>query len=83
MPLALIIAQALLQYGPELAGKIAALLHSTTEPTVEDWHAINVRTLSTSSFPRSSASSSTSRLWRAATSSQYLEAVSVISVAVV
>lgn len=38
MPIALIIAQSLLQYGPELAGKIAALLHSTTEPTVEDWH---------------------------------------------
>ena len=38
MPLAIIIAQLLAQYGPELAGKIAVMLHSKSEPTLEDWH---------------------------------------------
>ena len=40
MPIAIIIAQMLAQYGPELAGKIATLLHSQAEPTLEDWHKV-------------------------------------------
>lgn len=40
MPLALIIGQALVQFGPALAGQIAELLHRNTEPTLEEWHAL-------------------------------------------
>ena len=37
MPLALIIAQAFVTYGPILAGQLATILHSQAEPTLSDW----------------------------------------------
>lgn len=37
MPIALLVAQALLQYGPELATGIATMLHSNIEPTLQEW----------------------------------------------
>ena len=40
MQLGIIIAQLLLQYGPELAGKFAELVHSDKEPTLDDWRAL-------------------------------------------
>lgn len=40
MQIAIIIAQALMQYGPEIAQSIAALLHKTTEPTLDEWLAV-------------------------------------------
>lgn len=40
MPLALLIAQALVQFGPSLAGQLAEILHRDKEPTLEEWHAL-------------------------------------------
>jgi len=40
MELAIIIAGALVKYGPALAEEIALLLHSQTPPTLEQWQSI-------------------------------------------
>ena len=40
MPIAIVIAQLLLQYGPALAGEFVTLFHSDKEPTAADWHAL-------------------------------------------
>lgn len=40
MPIAVLVAQLLLQYGPTVAQSVAALLHKTTEPTLDEWLAV-------------------------------------------
>lgn len=37
MQLGIVIAQLLLQYGPDLAAKFVDIIHSDKEPTVDDW----------------------------------------------
>lgn len=37
MQLGIVIAQLLLQYGPDLAAKFVDIIHSDKEPTIDDW----------------------------------------------
>ncbi len=44
---ALVIAQLLLKYGPDVAESVAALFHKTTPPTADEWKAVFAKTRAT------------------------------------